>query len=73
MDLLTQTYLLLRKDLLLELRRRGTTTPVILMSGYGAADTSPELMSAGPADFIEKPFGPGELSRRIQRVIGPNK
>ena len=60
-------------EVLTELRRRGTTTPVILMSGFGASDASPELMSAGPTDFIEKPFGPGELSRRIQRIIGPKK
>ncbi|HEY6723360.1 MAG TPA: PAS domain S-box protein [Polyangiaceae bacterium] len=60
-------------EVLTELRRRGTTTPVILMSGFGASDTSPELLSAGPMDFIEKPFVPGELSRRIQRIIGPKK
>lgn len=60
-------------EVLAELRRRGTTTPVILMSGFGASDASPELMSAGPIDFIEKPFVPGELSRRIQRIIGSKK
>jgi len=60
-------------EVLTELRRRGGTTPVILMSGFGASDTSPELMSAGPIDFIEKPFVPGELSRRIQRIIGSKK
>jgi CheY-like chemotaxis protein len=58
-------------EVLEELRRRGATTPVILMSGFGA--TSPELASAGPTEFIEKPFGPGELSRRIQRIIGSKK
>lgn len=60
-------------EVLTELRRRGATTPVILMSGFGASDADPELMSVAPTDFIEKPFRPGELSRRIQRIIGPKK
>lgn len=58
-------------EVLTELRRQGTNTPVILMSGFGAAETRSALKWAGPIDFIEKPFVPGELSRCIQRIMGP--
>lgn len=60
-------------EVLTELRRRGATTPVILMSGFGASDSSPELLTDGAIDFLEKPFVPSELSRRIERVLGPKK
>lgn len=60
-------------EVLAEMRRRGTTVPVILMSGFGASETDPGLLEGGPTDFIEKPFGPSELSRRVQRLIAQKK
>lgn len=60
-------------EVVTELRRRGATTPVILMSGFGASDAAPELSAADPIDFIEKPFAPGELALRIQRILSPKQ
>jgi DNA-binding NtrC family response regulator len=48
-------------QVLAELRRHDTTTPVIIMSGYSASETSPQLIAQGPTHFIQKPFSPKDL------------
>ena len=42
-------------ELLVELGKRGSVTPVIVMSAYGTIDTAFEAIRAGAYDFITKP------------------
>jgi CheY-like chemotaxis protein len=60
-------------EVLAEMRRRGADMPVILMSGFSAIDTSPEVLAQGTTEFIEKPFGPRELAERVRRLLGAHK
>jgi two-component system response regulator FixJ len=39
-----------------ELARRGSTLPVIAMSGYGDVDVAVQSMRLGAIEFLEKPF-----------------
>ena len=39
-----------------ELRDRGSTLPVIVMTGHGDVNVAVQSMKAGAVDFIEKPF-----------------
>jgi two-component system response regulator FixJ len=43
-------------ELVQELRRRGSTLPVIVITGHGDVPLAVEAMKAGVADFLEKPF-----------------
>ena len=57
-------------DVLEDLRRRGSTLPVILMSGSCLPDTLARASRAGIVDFLEKPFSDQMLLRRIRQAIG---
>ena len=43
--------------------------PVILMTGYGTADTERQALARGALGYIEKPFTIENLSRQIMTVI----
>lgn len=43
-------------ELVQELRRRGSTLPVIVITGHGDVPLAVEAMKAGVTDFLEKPF-----------------
>lgn len=49
-----------------ELRRRGETEPVLILSAYGARRIAREL---GAEDAMEKPFVPDELLRRVRALV----
>ena len=42
---------------------------VIIMTGYATVDSAVKAMQEGAADYITKPFNPGELTVRIERVL----
>src|SRR5262245_46539829 len=43
-------------DLLRQLKARGSTMPVIVITGHGDIQLAVEAMKIGAADFLEKPF-----------------
>jgi DNA-binding response OmpR family regulator len=58
--------------------RRGTRTPVIVLSARGTVGDRIEGLEAGADDYVPKPFSPAELVLRVKRVLeragddGPN-
>jgi signal transduction histidine kinase/CheY-like chemotaxis protein len=50
------------------LRARGHV-PVLVASGYAIDSEAQDLLAAGSADFLDKPFTAAELSRRVERLI----
>jgi len=56
-------------DVLQALNAKGRKTPFILMSAFGDIPLAVKAMSLGAYDFLEKPFDPAILSKKIQAVI----
>ena len=58
-----------------ELRRsvRNRMTPVIILTGSGAACDEAFGLDAGADDFIAKPFGPDELRARVGSALRRNR
>ena len=56
-------------ELVRELRSKGTTSPVILITGHGDVALAVEAMKAGAADFIEKPFDDSVLLGAIRTAL----
>jgi len=56
-------------DVLNQLRACGSKLPAIMITGQGDIATAVQAMKAGAADFIEKPFGDGELLTVIERTL----
>ncbi len=57
-------------DLQEELRRRGATLPIIVMTGYGTVPVSVRALKGGAVDFLEKPVRPKVLLDRIHQALG---
>ena len=61
------------EEVLAELRRGGgpgATVPVLLSSGYSSTDLSEGLQRQGPLQFIQKPYGPGDLIQKLRACLG---
>ena len=56
-------------DLLRELRRAGRAWKVIVISGHGDIPMAVEAMREGAWEFIEKPFEPEDLIRRLNALV----
>jgi two-component system response regulator FixJ len=56
-------------ELVRELKGRGTTCPVILITGHGDVALAVEAMKAGAVDFIEKPFDDEVLIGAIRAAL----
>jgi two-component system response regulator TtrR len=52
-----------------ELHRRGTTLPVLFISGHGDVPMAVATMKRGAEDFIEKPFNEAELREAVERML----
>jgi two-component system response regulator FixJ len=48
------------------LRERGSTLPVIIMTGHGDVNVAVQAMKVGAVDFIEKPFEKAVLMNAIE-------
>ena len=60
-------------DLMRELRSRGETLPVIVMTGHGDVALAVEAMKAGVIDFLEKPFDDGHLIGAIRQALSVHR
>lgn len=56
-------------ELVRELRKRGETFPVIVMTGHGDVPLAVEAMKAGVIDFIEKPFEEERLTAALRSAL----
>lgn len=59
-------------DLQDELRARGITLPVVIVTGYGEPATKSRALRAGALDFIEKPLSVELLLGRIRQALEMN-
>ena len=53
----------------LEALRRGTETPVLMVSGRGRERDKVEALDLGADDYLSKPFGVGELLARVKALL----
>lgn len=54
------------KDLLIRLRRRGDSVPVMMLTAHGSIDDKVDCFAAGADDYVVKPFDARELVARIK-------
>jgi two-component system response regulator FixJ len=52
-----------------ELRGKGVTLPVVIMTGHGDVSLAVQAMKAGAVDFIEKPFEKAVLLSAIEHGL----
>ena len=52
-----------------ELRRRGKTTPVLILSAHRSVDDRVRGLQAGGDDYLTKPFAFAELLARVQALV----
>jgi DNA-binding response OmpR family regulator len=52
-----------------ELRRRGRTTPVLILSAKRSVDDRVQGLQAGGDDYLTKPFAFAELLARVQALV----
>jgi two-component system, LuxR family, response regulator FixJ len=57
-------------DLLRQLKTRGSTMPVIVITGHGDIQLAVEAMKIGAADFLEKPFDDEVLLASVRLALG---
>jgi two-component system, LuxR family, response regulator FixJ len=56
-------------DLLRQLKARGSTMPVIVITGHGDIQLAVEAMKIGAADFLEKPFDDEALLASVKSAL----
>lgn len=56
-------------DILREIRKRGKTVPVIMVTGYGNVDSAVEVMQLGANHYLSKPFSNKDLLGTVRSVI----
>lgn len=52
-----------------ELSNRDITIPIIFITGHGTVSQSVRALRAGAVDFLEKPFLPDTLVKRIEEAL----
>ena len=56
-------------ELLSNLRRQNSNTPVIVMTAFGTVETAVTAMKSGAADFLLKPFSLDHLMTVVQKAL----
>ncbi|WP_068090168.1 response regulator [Novosphingobium rosa] len=59
-------------ELLQDLRARGSTMPVIVLTARGTLDARISGLDKGADDYLAKPFSPDELMARLRAVLRRN-
>jgi DNA-binding response OmpR family regulator len=59
-------------SLVKQLRARGQTTPVIMLSARGEVEQRVEGLDAGADDYLPKPFAMSELMARLRSLLRRN-
>ena len=60
-------------ELLADFRKRHPSTSVILITGYGTADSAIDAIRIGAFDYLTKPLIDDELEMAIQRALTQRK
>jgi two-component system, OmpR family, response regulator len=71
-DVMVVDVMLPKRDglaLIEELRRRGRTTPVLVLSARRSVDDRVKGLQAGGDDYLTKPFAFAELLARVQALV----
>ena len=55
-----------------EIARRFPGVPVLFMSGYTGEDVRSRGLLEGSAPFVQKPFTPEALARRVRTLLDGN-
>lgn len=56
-------------ELCAAIRQRGSTVPIIVMTGYSSEETINKLRSLNVASFLQKPIDMGALSEKIAHLL----
>lgn len=56
-------------ELIEKIRRHTSTLPILVVTGYGGADTTVEAMRRGATDFVTKPVDASFLELRMRRAF----
>jgi CheY-like chemotaxis protein len=57
-------------DVLQKIKAKRPDLRVVIVTGYGSADTAEEAIQKGASDYMPKPFTPAELYSVTSRVLG---
>ena len=57
------------EDVCKQLRREGSSIPIIMLTAKGAEEERIHGLGLGADDYIVKPFSPGEMVARVQAVL----
>jgi FixJ family two-component response regulator len=52
-----------------ELARQGQAMPIVFISGHGSVAIATRAMKSGAVDFLEKPYRPHELLKRVGEAL----
>ena len=56
-------------SILRDVKRAKPLVPVVIITGYATVQSSVQAMKLGATDYIEKPFTPEELVKRVMAAI----
>ncbi|MDR0377451.1 MAG: sigma-54 dependent transcriptional regulator [Spirochaetaceae bacterium] len=57
------------QEVLLRIRDRGVSVPVLMISAHGQISDAVEALKAGARDYLVKPFDPAELLIKLRQLV----